>query len=304
MNTRVHQKGRNFKSPEIFAPAPTARHPNDAAGLGFTILELLVIISVILFLASVAGAGFNRIRHGGQAIGCLSNLNRLATAWQMYSHDNNDRFVPVPQGPLAQGGLGDPYWGAAWVSGWLDWTTSSDNTNIALLTTQKYSRLASYVNPRADIFRCPADRYVSTAQKARGWSQRARSYSANAGIGAGNAQNGPWNSLYKQITKGSEFQYPAPWETWIFVDEHPDSINDAAFFNPEQTSWIDLPATHHNGGAGFSFADGHAEMHKWTGSLARLRNVSFGFGTPSARPGDADIHWMSYHTQRISTNSF
>jgi len=48
------------------------------------------------------------------------------------------------------------------------------------------------------------------------------------------------------------------------VDEHPDSINDGYFLNrADKRAWIDLPASYHNNGAAFSFADGHAELHRW-----------------------------------------
>jgi prepilin-type processing-associated H-X9-DG protein len=53
-------------------------------------------------------------------------------------------------------------------------------------------------------------------------------------------------------------------DTFVFVDEHPDSINDGAFFSPQSKSqFVDIPATYHNRACGFSFADGHAEIHKW-----------------------------------------
>ena len=55
----------------------------------------------------------------------------------------------------------------------------------------------------------------------------------------------------------------------IMVDEHPDSINDAAVANactgadaPGTAQIIDFPANYHNGACGFNFADGHAEIHK------------------------------------------
>jgi prepilin-type processing-associated H-X9-DG protein len=48
------------------------------------------------------------------------------------------------------------------------------------------------------------------------------------------------------------------------LDEHPDSINDGYFLiNPGASQWGDLPASYHNGAAGFSFADGHSEIHRW-----------------------------------------
>ena len=52
----------------------------------------------------------------------------------------------------------------------------------------------------------------------------------------------------------------------VLLDEHPDSINGAGFaVQPTdqlaQTKIIDFPASYHNGAAGFSFVDCHAEFH-------------------------------------------
>ena len=58
--------------------------------------------------------------------------------------------------------------------------------------------------------------------------------------------------------------------------KHPCSINDAGFFNPNVSSWVDQPASYHNGAAGFSFADGHSEIHKWSEAL---------LNTPAAKKG-------------------
>jgi prepilin-type processing-associated H-X9-DG protein len=48
-------------------------------------------------------------------------------------------------------------------------------------------------------------------------------------------------------------------------------------------SWEDLPASYHNGAAGFSFADGHSETHPWMdpGTLAPVTTVE-------AQSGGAD----------------
>ena len=58
---------------------------------------------------------------------------------------------------------------------------------------------------------------------------------------------------------------PSPSSTYVFLDEHPDSINDGYFVNQADYYgwWCDLPASYHNGAAAFSFADGHAGLHKW-----------------------------------------
>jgi prepilin-type processing-associated H-X9-DG protein len=84
--------------------------------------------------------------------------------------------------------------------------------------------------------------------------------------------------------KTSEFIYPGATETWVYLDEHPDSINDAGFFNPHVSSWIDQPATYHNGAGGFAFADGHSEIHKWKASLSSLRLRGSSLITASTPP--------------------
>ena len=57
----------------------------------------------------------------------------------------------------------------------------------------------------------------------------------------------------------------APVDLFVLLDEHPDSINDAFFVlgSPTPTAWGDFPASYHNKACGFSFADGHSEIHKW-----------------------------------------
>ncbi len=64
------------------------------------------------------------------------------------------------------------------------------------------------------------------------WTERVRSIFGNIGVGDGNAEDGPWNGIYKHIRKVSDFTFASSTETWVYLDEHPDSINDAGFFNP------------------------------------------------------------------------
>jgi prepilin-type processing-associated H-X9-DG protein len=211
-------------------------------------------------------------------------------------------------GGMAQGGsaASDPK-NAPWVEGWLDWTASPDNTNVLFLTDEKYSKLAKYFANSKNIFKCPADHYIAKPQTQKGWAQRVRSVSGNIGIGDGNAEAGPWETIYKHVKKVSELIVPGPSETWVYLDEHPDSINDAGFFNPHQSSWIDQPATYHNAAAGFAFADGHSEIHKWKSSLAQPRATKVKLNNSidaPAKTGDADIVWIAYRAGRVSEKTW
>ena len=68
---------------------------------------------------------------------------------------------------------------------------------------------------------------------------------------------------YRQFRQASGIPNPAG--IFLFLDEHPDSINDGVFFNnPTPSSiWGDIPAAYHGASANFSFADGHAETRAW-----------------------------------------
>ena len=95
------------------------------------------------------------------------------------------------------------------------------------------------------------------------------------GAGTGGVQ-GSWlpstyaGGQYQCYFKESDLGQPSPSGLWLFIDEHPDSINDGAFefqmpagANGADTEWIDVPAKYHANACSFGFVDGHAEMHRW-----------------------------------------
>ena len=284
---------------------PAGRVNRDTAA-AFTLVELLVVLAVLALCAMLLAPALARTRPDSRAFQCLNNHRQLCRAWQMYADDNNGRLVQSYHGGSAQGGNQT---GSAWATGWLDWSTSTDNTNSVFLTEDRYAKLGKYLGKSKTVFKCPADVYLSTIQRNRGWTERVRSISGNIGIGDGNAEAGPWNGLYKHIKKTSEFLFPGPAETWVYVDEHPCSINDPGFFSPQPTSWIDQPASYHDGAAGFAFADGHTVIHKWEASLStpaagRVDTTYNGVTATVVGANDLDIKWMSYHAGRVSATTY
>jgi prepilin-type processing-associated H-X9-DG protein/prepilin-type N-terminal cleavage/methylation domain-containing protein len=272
---------------------------------GFTLTELLAVLGVLVILLVTVLPALGRSQLHSRAAQCQHNLKQLAVAWQTYAEDNGGRIVPNNHGGDISGG---PASIKNWARGWLDWGTSTDNTNVLLLIDARYALLASYVGGESNLFKCPADQYLSLQQRARGWAQRVRSYSANIYIGEGNGTTtGPNYPIYKHVKKTSEFLYPPPAQAWVYLEEHPDSINDPAFFSPGPGTWIDWPVTYHNGAANFAFSDGHTESRKWRGSLSvgSVTRVNYTYSGPPPTPlNDQDVSWMSFRTPRVTAFSY
>lgn len=71
------------------------KSPNLRPATGFTLVELLVVILIIVTLASVSFMGFSRMRASGDRATTVTIMRQLQLANTGYATDHNGQYVPI-----------------------------------------------------------------------------------------------------------------------------------------------------------------------------------------------------------------
>jgi prepilin-type processing-associated H-X9-DG protein/prepilin-type N-terminal cleavage/methylation domain-containing protein len=282
-------------SPEPNLVKRLARSAWPRRPAAFTLVELLVVIGVIAVLASLLLPALAQAKARGHSISCVNNERQLILAWQVYADENEDRAPPnFGKAQVLQEIADGTY--RNWVNNVLDWTDNPMNTNTALLFA---GGIGPYLSGVHNVYKCPSDFVLSEWQQQLGWRSRVRSYSMNLMVGdagsfsaSGANTNNPY---YRQFFTTTEI--PQPSEIFVFIEEHPDTLDDGYFLNKAYSAnWIDLPASYHMGGANLAFADGHVEHRKWQMGSTRWPAGANVLSYPLALDdGTADYTWVMRH---------
>jgi len=275
---------------------------------GFTLIELLVVIAIIAILAAMLLPALGKAKIQAQGVQCMSNNKQLILAWKMYTDDFRGYFAPNIPGQIETA--------PNWCKGWMDFLIlDPDNANYGLLVNNSASLLGPY-SKNYKIYKCPADQSMAQILPGGPSYPRVRSVSMSQAVGCdefggAGTEVGVWTpsaangGIYAQFIKESDCSVLSASMLWVFVDEHPDSINDVGlgFQMPTSlanTAWVDVPADYHNYACGFGFADGHAEIHKWLDSRTyfpiEYNGYLYNGIHPLPQANNMDIWWMAQRT--------
>ena len=255
---------------------------------GFTLIELLVVIAIIAILASLLLPALSRAKLKATGAYCLGNEKQLTLAMIMYADDNNGKmpsrwFQPTGSPPLVE-----MYAGGYWPSPSPDITLgiSEPEAIKRVQTSLRRGPLFPYASAFG-TYHCPGDlRFRRRVGNHWAWD----SYSKVDGM------NGEfWN--IPSIEKLANVPQPA--NAMAFIEEA-DSRNynlGTWVIDAPSRGWVDPVAVFHGNASTISFADGHAESHRWiekttlAQAAAAQSGRDVGFGWAKA-PNDRDFAWI------------
>jgi len=236
---------------------------------GFTLVELLVVISIIAVLLSILMPSLSKARGAAQRVVCQNNLKQQSLACSLYMEDNRGVFPGV----LSE--AGHSYW--AW--GGKEGTARTTNVKVRYLNP--YIGRKKAVDKKSNdsnlkLFSCPSDKGALTWEKfwwmasygplaKTMWDAAGTSYIYNSnGMGfeyydINNRGSGLWMKKQAEVKRPTMciLAGDISYLTYAMVPQ----LNDVFWHNNKELGWANV-----------AFVDGHVNYLKMTSDKPNFQN--------------------------------
>lgn len=230
---------------------------------GFTTIELIVALGVLLTLAMISLLAFSKVRNHSDQVKCVQNLKAWTSAIFLYRADNNDSFVPYR---ITKPGPNNMVEEFIW---------------IYLLKTGGYLGSESY-----DIYRCPAfknDRLTAFEIATMTGGNRAGAAGYTVHYGYNHAHIGSSRRYAtptpEQPAKGSMLSQPHKTLLLVETSGTGATATRGYYIVDDNPTGSHIPHSRHGGGLLMAFADGHVERRILADPATPWRPAPEGLGT-------------------------
>jgi len=265
---------------------------------GFTLVELLVVISIISLLMSIMMPSLRKAREQATRVDCMNNMRQFTFAWMMYAHDNDSklcssetRWIDEEYSLPCPYAYGMPHWVIGGPTGPLYPFNHIGDSEIAITE----GVLWPYVK-NLELYRCKSDR-----------SGKLRSYSISntmGGLPIEPDMNRQWQFYdIANISRSAErlvfvcAESSGRWLSGGFFPMRYDEKETIRWGNPKARppGWregLKITARHSNG-SNISFADGHCKWWRYEDPrTVKLANGEL-FITDPVNNGNVDLKYLA-----------
>ncbi|HEV2330053.1 MAG TPA: prepilin-type N-terminal cleavage/methylation domain-containing protein [Verrucomicrobiae bacterium] len=270
----------------------------------FTLIELLVVIAIIAIIAAILLPVLSQAKLKAMQATCLNNQKQFAAAWNMYTDDNKGLLVNldtvVSTGSPSDQGVGTPWrWATPNPIPTMPPGTSLQQKDILMLQAEYQQGAIYQYAPNINVLHCPADRrMLSPVTPVNNSSPPGNfAYGSFSGVATLNGQ-------YSQFTRQSAIRHPSSLFLWIEENDPRGENENSWVLNygswPNSTSgiaFIDSVASWHGANSTFSWADGHATVHRWLDGATIAYALDMNPGKWNSPPNVAqcprDLPWLA-----------
>ena len=239
----------------------------------FTIIEVLVVISIILVLIGILLPALNLSKEKGQIAVCASNMKQLAMGWSAFPNDHDDWIMHGMPRNLNETAGGFP------VGEWAFVLRGDGDDKI------EQGRLYPYVNA-LEGFVCPSEEAGINFSPTKPLSDR--SYSIIRPMwGEGWSPSNP-NGFMRRLT---QLTRPGKQLVWVEENDYRSNWNVGSWILGGTDHWVDYVSNFHHGFDNMGYADGHVEAYEWQ-DMRTLETSELQLFNQS-HPGSVDWQFMN-----------